>query len=168
MKAHLTQESISPAMMRPLLAARALGAVSLDPGLRDYVADGLVLLDGRALVSARAAAADHSASSHFQDATGFEVFVNKIHIDDWASKLLASQSAAAKLAHAIELASAVADSAGQLGYSIAAYISVGPRRDVVFRFHRHRLDEPPWTDDVRTFREALLCQQWVARADDRV
>lgn len=164
----MIDESTSPPM-RVLLQAAREHVVSLDPGLRPYVGEGLIDSDG-VLLSAWCARPNPEARDRFEDDTAFEAFVNKIRFSLCASSALYAAPLEVQLAHALLLADMVAAMARQRGRRVTVIISIDVgdpdsdpaiAPDVVFRFYSHHPGEAAWVEEPESATEPLLVRRYV-------
>jgi hypothetical protein len=159
-KARLLYESASPSI-RPLLReARSMDFNELDSGLSCYLAPGLEVLDGEAIIATACMAGVQAHRGAFHDPTDFEAFANKFHLEDWCSQDLWLLPLPLRLGQLLHLSARVADAAAALNCRICVYISQADDGDFVFRFHRDREHSPPWTTDPATSTERILLQRW--------
>lgn len=150
-------EIMNSAMEQLLDGARRLQPTQLDPSLEAYLSHGLAVQADGAVVSVAASQCANADRSWFVDTVGYEAFVNKIHLDDWCSNALADATVEDQLAHALVLADRIGAWAEEQGAQVAVIISVDPgTRDVVFRFHGIRPDEPPWLAGIEQYTEPVF------------
>ncbi len=113
--------------------------VPLPSGLGRLLDDGLILRDGCLLLTSLLECASSVERRYFPDETGYECFVNKIHIDDYVveKQLLTGMS----FLHALSLR--CADMKGTL--PVRGILSTSEDGTIV-RFHQHRPSQC-WLDD---------------------
>ncbi len=130
----------------------------LDADLVSYLSAGFVIEDDGSLVSAASGSSGPSERASFDDRVRYEVFANKIHIEDWGSEALWTATTEEMIGQALVLADAVGDWATHNGVTVAVIVSADPaNRDVVFRFHGVRPTERPWLhEDLEGYAEPVL------------
>ena len=126
----------------------------LPPALEAVLAPGLTL-DGDALVLAIAREKVHPPPESFPDLTGYEAFVNHVHIDDHLDGGLASDSSAL-LTHGLAFTRRLEALLSREARPTELVLSVDEMSASV-RFYTWRPDQPYLADDLEGYRdEAIL------------
>lgn len=112
----------------------------LDGGF--FLKDGCVFLNGLFSASASVAIGD------FCDRTGFECFVNSLHIDDFVSENY--------ICHAINFSRALLLAWKRNGGGEIRMIVSGDDLEAVCRFHMVRVGENWISDDLNSYEEAIM------------
>jgi hypothetical protein len=140
--------------MRRLLTDAAPGVVpaqlstALEAGLADV--DGCLLLESqRELV--------HASLEQFQDRTGYEAFVNHLHLDVEGAD--PRESARAGLAAVMELSELVEAFPDAGPVQVVLSVDLDDPRSITVRFHRRRAGEAWLSADLEGFlTEAILVE----------
>lgn len=156
-------ESASPAMRLILDQNRGAGETQtvLDPGLAEYLADGIAIGEGGTIVSCRMATGDVSPRASMSDATTYEALVNKIYVPEWLSDEVADKALPFQVDQGVMLADLVANEASKLGVDVTVVINCQiDSCEAIFRFHRRRDDEPSWLGKVIDMPDPVLSLEY--------
>ncbi len=120
--------------------------------LRILLNDGLVHNKGCVLLKSQVRLTQPYDSERFLDETGYECFVNHVHLDD----ILASTDACYLLGQALVLADglAIVKSTAAIVEEIEYIVAGGPE-EVSIRFHAIRTGQSWLADDLETYAEAV-------------
>ena len=130
------------------LMANLPKAEALDGALAAILARGFVEEGGCLFFAESARRRDHAARSDFEDATGYECFVNRVDVDDYVA-------GSELVAQGVRFAEEVASSLGAKG-PCTVIVSAGDATCSV-RFHRTRSGESWLADDLEGYtHEAIL------------
>jgi hypothetical protein len=117
--------------------------------------DGLVVIDECYLLSKEAHNTINVAINDFPDKTGYECFINHIHIDDYVSEDLVNQSIsyASKVLHKWNEQQFDGELISIIGFDED---ECSKKRGAVVRFHYRRQNESWLADDLDGFDQAVM------------
>jgi len=118
----------------------------LDPRLGDLLAAGFVEHTGGTFLGSYKSRLDAASRDDFEDMTGFECFINHVHVDDYVTA-----SGRSLVAQGMRFAKTLADKLRGLGRYTVIISSDGDTCSV--RFHRSRAGESWLADDLETYRD---------------
>jgi hypothetical protein len=131
---------------RMLDMMRGIEEPALDSKLGDLLAAGFVEQAGCTFLSALKGRINAASRDDFEDMTGFECFINQVHIDDYVTA-----SGLSLVAQGMTFAKTLADRLRTLGRYTVIISSDGHTCSV--RFHRSRAGESWLADDLETYRD---------------
>jgi hypothetical protein len=137
--------------------SQMMGSCGLKPGhlareLRVILDGGLVYRDGCLLLESQSAMAEPYNSERFHDETGYESFVNHVHLEDF----LPSAGACYLLAQALAFADALSVAKADAGISEPLeFILAGDDDGMNVRFHVYREGQRWLADDLDEYEEAV-------------
>jgi hypothetical protein len=137
-----------------LKSLRGKNRLPLAARLDRIVNDGIVAVDGCYLLRTEAEQNTHANMSGFSDRTGYECFINHIHIDDYVSDDLVNQS--------IRYASKVLHKWNEQKFEgdLVSVVVLNKNLDsdgATVRFYHKRENEPSWlSDDLDGTDDAIL------------
>ena len=135
--------------MRTVLRATDLAGGRLPEGMQEIVRQGFLDVDGGVFLRGLLAFNGSAALVDFPDLTGYECFINSIHVDDHAAD--------AYLALACRYAQAVLDAWRARGAGpVARVIVSGDEEGAVVKFHVVRSGESWLAGDLEGYEEAVL------------
>jgi hypothetical protein len=125
---------------------------SLASALRAVVNEGLAYSEGCVLLKSQLRLTQPNVRKRFQNETGYECFVNHIHLED----ILASADACVLLEQALVFADELAALKSNAGISEALeYIIICNENEANVRFHALRAEQSWLSDDLETYGEAV-------------
>jgi len=127
----------------------------LDAKLDTIASDGIVAIDGCYLLRTEAEKSTNATISDFPDETGYECFINHIHIDDYMSEDLVNQS----VGYASKVLRMWNEQKldGELISTIGLTKNECTNRDeAVVRFYHKRQNESWLSDDLDVYDAAVL------------
>jgi hypothetical protein len=136
--------------MRELLLGCQLAARSLSQPLRAILSEGLIQVDGCTLLKSLAAGVASDSKARM-DSTGFECFVNHIHLEDYAA-----ERGCALLEQAFAFVEELRQLAANSGVSEQlVFIIAGDLEDLTVRFHVFRPDQEWLDSDLEHYKEGV-------------
>ncbi|MBV9778471.1 MAG: hypothetical protein JOY62_00735 [Acidobacteriaceae bacterium] len=125
---------------------------SLASALRAIIDEGLVYEDGCVLLKSQFKLVQSNLRKHFQDETGYECFVNHVHLED----ILTSAGVCLLLEQALLLANELSALKLNVGlFEPLEYIIVSDGNEMNVRFHVVRSGQSWLADDLGVYAEAV-------------
>jgi len=125
---------------------------SLSGALKAILDEGLASTDGCVLLKSQLRLTEPDAKTRFQDETGYECFVNHVHLED----MLSSADTCVLLDQALAFADELGSLRSTTGVSEPLeYIISIDESDVNVRFHALRKGQSWLADDLETYEEAV-------------
>ena len=130
--------------------------------LKRILGEGIAYRDGCLVLKTQLELTQLNARKRFQDETGYESFVNHIHLED----TIASADVCVLLEQALVFADELATLTSKAGIKEPLeYIVISDENDVNVRFHIRRPGQSWLADDLETYEEAVAAVQLPNRAD---
>jgi hypothetical protein len=141
----------SNAAMRKLLEDAAFVA-HIEPALREIVDGGFVVKEGCHLLAALEPAATNVTRANFPDCTGYECFVNSIHVEDYDDKTPLCQA----IQFVMQIFAAWLASTPTL--ALVAIISVD-EFSVVVKFHAKHQEEQWLSENIEGYEDPVMSME---------
>jgi hypothetical protein len=125
--------------------------VDLPAELSDLLSAGVVDQDGCVLFAQLAKGTGSASRDRFPDLTGYECFVNHVHIDDYVEGADAATLAAMGVAFARRLSGLLSDHRGEFNVIVGS-----DELSCTVRFHRVRAGEAWLADDLESYQDDAI------------
>lgn len=131
-------------------ALESWSSVALHPSLKLIAKKGFIQRNGCFLLAAAADGRTNATASDFEDRTGYECFINHIHIDDYVKEAPAAQAFCFVFA-------VLSRWRQQWRFgTLNSIVAFADRSSSVVRFHYKRPNESWLAQDLNGYEEAIL------------
>lgn len=141
--------------MRAFIDRCTLRPTSLVDNLKRLIEPGLILIDGSLLLKSQLRSFHADARAQCADETGFECFVNHVHLNDFVATAERAGCVVLEQAFAFGRALASKRTDSKVSESILLIVS-GGSDDITIRFHVLRDGQSWLNDDLESYDEPVV------------